>query len=269
MTFSFEERPESRSVSLLGDQPTAELVYKAVGNANELEVQAYALGATPRFVSTYSGTLYRQTIGLIPDGFAQYIVTVPYGRNKRDNGDFTFDFDTTGGTVNIKAGKEHIASYPEDMANPDPLGGCLNVKEDGEVEGAEIVIPALRFSVRFRHPAGVVTLDYVKLLSNATGRMNSATFLGFAPGELLFVGASGSDGSEADAEISYQFIASANATGITVGGVTGIDKLGHNYLSIESADAVADGGPGKEVKRVHIDRVYESMDFAAVLGWGG
>jgi hypothetical protein len=55
---------------------------------------------------------------------------------------------------------------------------------------------------------------------------------------VLFLGASGSQRGTEDWEITFSFAASPNATGLTVGDITGIEpKKGWEYLWVRYADA--------------------------------
>lgn len=262
--FYFDEMPSSRQQTM--EPPSYTLMYKAKGEQNDYLVAGYAQAATPATVFTPQGTLYRQDVRVDPDGFALYTVTVPYGPKQRNNGSYTWSFDTSGATVKIKCAKEHVESYP---TSGNPHKGSIGVKSDGDVEGADIVIPALKINVTFKHPMGIVTLDYAKSLAAATGTINQSAFLDskFAAGELLFLGASGSDGSEAEAEVGFQFAASQNATGLTIGDIASIAKKGHDLAWVEFKDNTDSGSAVVQPKAVHIERVYDEADWAAIFGW--
>lgn len=270
MIFQFNERPESRSYS--HKTPSYTLVYLATGETNDLTVQSYAIGATSAYVSTAAGTLYRQDVKLQPRGYAAFLVTVPYGKLQSETGQYTFDFDTGGATVNMKTGKEHISSWDEvgqigGGGIPNTFhNGAIGVTKDGDIEGVDIVIPALKLNVRFQHPQGVITMAQVKALAGITGTVNSRAFLTFDPGELLYVGSSGSDGSDTDASVSYGFVAIANAT-VDFGDIKSIIKKGHHYAWAEHQDGVEDGVPVVTTIRAHVERVYEEVDWVGVFGW--
>lgn len=262
--FQFEEVPQSRVWTT--DPPGVTYRFKSSGEHNDAIVLAYVQTATPAVVYTALGALFRGNLQLDPDGHKQYIVTVPYGPRKRDTGSVTFRFDTTGATINIKAAKEHIASYP--AGDPaDPHKGSIGVTKEGHVDGAEIVVPALKLTYSFKHPAGVIDESHARALAGVTGMVNANPFRGFEAGELLYIGSTGEDGSETEASVDYVFVASQNATGLTVGDITGIAKEGHHYLWIEFKNEVADGQPAVQPERVHIDRVYDPVDFASAFGW--
>lgn len=268
MSFRFFLPPNA--VDSTASPPSQTVKYRAIGSDNAGFVNSYALGATPAIVSTIYGTLYRQDIAVRKTGHKQFDITVPYGTRKNETGEWTWDFDTTGGTVHISHARSEVARYPSTTA-PDQKG-AIGVNGD-EVEGTDIIIPVLKVNVNFRHPLGVITIAQAKFLSNITGSVNSQPFLSFDPGEVLFLGARGSDGSTAESTVNYQFAMSSNATGLSIGDITGIAKKGHEYLWVryEDAEATADSvvQPVRLAKFVYIDQVYPTTDFATALGFGG
>jgi hypothetical protein len=264
MVFRFKERPTSRRST--AKPPTFELLYSAAGATDDAFVRAYALAGSPAIVNTADGTLYRQDIAVEWQGADIAYVTIPYAEKKRDAGSWTFDYDTTGGTVNIKLAKAHVASYPAAGA-PDHKG-AIGVNGDN-VDGADIVIPALKISVSFSHPAGVVTIAQVKALARNTGKTNSDTFLTFSPGEVLFLGATGSDGSDAPATQRLQFAMSENLTSHVIGGITVASKKGWEVAWIQFKDDEAAGKAIRPPAFIHVERVYEQVAMATLFGFGG
>lgn len=264
MSFHFDERPESRQQT--SESVTLEFV--AYGESDDQFVSSYALAATPAIYSTVYGTFYRQDIQIRPQSADLYYITVPYGPKKRENGSWTFSFDTTGGTVLVKTSKETVASYGA-AGNPFIPDHKQAIGVNGDnVEGCEIIIPALRIDVTFRHPYGVVTINHAKTLARLTGKTNSASFLGFDAGEVLFLGARGQDGSEAEAEVTYGFAMSENATGLNIGDISGIAKKGHQYLWTWYSDEEDSGNPVRRPKFAYVERVYAEANLAQVLGFG-
>ncbi|MEX0744876.1 MAG: hypothetical protein WD118_04675, partial [Phycisphaeraceae bacterium] len=137
---------------------------------------------------------------------------------------------------------------------------------DDAVEGVEITVPVYHFSETHYLPASEVTLGYRGDLFHLTGKVNNAGFRGLAAGECLFLGASGSrrgTDPEDDWEISFRFAGSPNRTNLTVGSITGIDKLGWDYLWVRYED-VEDETAHALTKRpvaVYVEQVYESGNF--------
>lgn len=269
MPFSFQETPESRAQeSGTSSSATHKLVYKAVGEQDDYTVHAYAIANTPLYVTRPTGILLRNSISITPDGFNQYTVEASYGRpdkNAIPANSYTFNFDTTGGTVNVKCAKQHINTYPSGGPNHN---GMIGVEKDGKVNGADIIIPKLRFTLTFKFASGIITIAYMKALADVTGTVNSVNFLGFAPGELLFMGATGSNGTQTEMEVSFSFEASPNVTGLSRGTVTGIAKKGHEYIWEQPDDDVdGDDNAVQTVTAVHVERVYDTADWNPTFKW--
>lgn len=261
--FRFTESRDSRRTTTV--PPTYTAAYTAAGTNDGAYVRAYALAATPSVVSLIDGTVYRQDVSVEPLGFELWKVTVPYAQKTRETGEYTLTFDTSGGTVHISASKATIGKYPSGTA-PD-FKQLIGVNAD-QVEGADIVIPALKITASFRHPAAFMTLAQIKYLATITGFVNSATFLTFAAGEVLFLGAAGSEGTTVETEVTYQFAMSANATGMTIGDVANVAKKGHEAIWIKYKDAVDSTLPVKQPEFVYVERVYDTVDLALGLGFG-
>jgi hypothetical protein len=265
--FRFTESRDSRKLTT--SPPTFTAIYTASGSTDESYVQAYAIAATPSIVATINGTLYRQDVSVDPVGYADWKITVPYATAQSTSGSYRITFDTTGGTIHISASKETVGKYPAGTA-PD-YKQLIAVNMD-DVAGTDIVIPALKMSVHFTHPAAIITVARIKYLASITGMVNSTPFFGFPAGEVLFLGASGSEGTDAETEVTYQFAMSSNATGLVIGAVTGIEKDGHELAWIKYKDAVdtpsSTALPVKQPEFVYIERVYETVDLALGLGFG-
>lgn len=267
--FRFTERPTSRRTT--ENPPTFEFIYRASGTSppnDNVFVHAFARGATPAVVALASGDiLYRQDIQIQAEGYDVWTVTVPYAEkgDKPPTGQWTFNFDTTGGSFHIKASKATVNSYGTSPPNYKQL---IGVNGD-DVEGADIVIPALKINVTYSHPLGVVTIALAKTLARLTSKVNSTTFLTFDAGEVLYLGSTGSDGTNSAAEVGYAFACSENLQNQIVGAITGIQKDGWDLAWIKWKDDVDADLPVKVPEFVYIERVYERVNLAAALGFGG
>lgn len=208
--------------------------------------------------------------------------------NHEENGVMTFDVqysnirptgmtwghDTTGGTLQV------YTSYQSAIFNRSGFTGInydslIGMTEDGP-EGCERVIPALRLNGRYLHLSGGALstesnyLAYTKQLASMTGTTNAYPIFGFAAGELLFYGSVGDFRPGVDNEFDYAFIASKNATGLTIAqSITGVAKEGHDYLWIEFRGGK--NGDDKWTRQkpvaVHVERIYQKTDFS-LLGIG-
>jgi hypothetical protein len=140
--------------------------------------------------------------------------------------------------------------------------GAIGVTPDG-VEGVDITVPVYQFSETHYLPDSLVTPTYKATLFALTGRVNDGTFKGFAAGECLFLGATGSKRGSGDWEITYRFAASPNATNLTLGDIAGINKKGFEYLWVRYED-VEDTAAKALVKRptaVYVEKVYLDGDL--------
>lgn len=252
MAIEVGEKLESRRIST--NPLRAELEYWIRGTDQEQD----AIDALKAAISTtYSIDLG----GFLPVALAIESVTLePLGSSELWTGIVTysqfasvlnesvFSFDTGGGTHHITQSQQTVVNLPA-TANHN---GAIGVTNDS-VEGVDIVVPAYRWSESYvLPPAQVSPLLYRAL----TGCVNSSTFKGFAAGEVLFLGASGTKRGDGDWEISFGFLGSPNATGIPVPGLGSVDKLGHDYLWFRYAEDVADNKLIKKPTEAHVERVY-------------
>jgi hypothetical protein len=102
--------------------------------------------------------------------------------------------------------------------------------------------------------------------------VNQAAFRGFAPGEVIFRGVSGSrrgTDAEADWEITFKFEASPNVDDVYIGSIGPIAKGGWEYLWVRYQ--AKEDGPNSDLPHAPIyacvERVYRSGDFSK-LGIG-
>lgn len=265
----YDEKIESRSGSLKALD--YEKSYTVWGDSDtdddDDQLIAGALGASPAYVDIDGSRIYRQDVRWDPTGHLMWDLVIPYGKNSEiETGSVSFNFDTTGGTTTLKCAKQHINSYPAPGQTATNHHGAIGVTKDG-AEGTEIVIPSLRITATYTQPQGVVTSLYMMNLARFTGTVNDMPFRGFNRGELLFIGASGGDGSDTPATVSYNFIASGDATGLSFGDIVNVAKKGHEIAWVEFMEKPEGGKPSMQPLAVHVERVYDYVDFEAVFGW--
>jgi len=216
----------------------------------------------------YDG-LVRQSLHIERTAEEVWEGSVRYGmKEPPETGDSTYQFDTGGGTQHITQGLETVGSYAPPGKVPPNFRGAIGVTHDN-VEGVDVTVPVYNFSETHYVATAQVTGAYKAALFLLTGRVNGAAFRGFAAGEVLFLGASGSKRGEDDWEISFRFAASPNVTGLTVGDIQNIDKKGWEYLWIRYADEEDDAAKVLVKKPIaaYVERVYEDGDFEG-LGIG-
>ena len=268
MAITVAEKYVSRPTTDSGLDDTAsdnllstELHYIVRGTDSErLAIQAVR-SATP---TAYNG-MDRGEIGLEPVSDSIWEAAVKYAAPSAtlQEGESSYNFDTSGGTQHITQALSHVASYaPAGKTAPD-FKGAIGVTA-GSVDGVDITVPVYTFSETHILAADDVDNTYKGKLFALTGKTNNAGFKGFATGECLFLGASGSKRGSGDWEITFHFAASPNKTGLSVGDITGIAKKGWEYLWVRYEDDV-DTTAGAMVKKpvaVYIEKVYDEGNFA-------
>lgn len=263
MSFRFGESPDSRT----GGNGSETRKYFAYGTTDAAFVRTYAKAAIPPVIVVDEGILYRQDVTIDSWDGPYCQITATFGKQQSEEqvGSLKWGFDGTGGTVNIKASRS-TTSYP---AGAPDHGGSIGVGKDGDVEGCEIIIPSMKFNVSYTHPKGFITLSRAFQLGDAIGKSNSNTFFTKPAGSFLFIGVRGSDGTDSDAEVSYEFAYSENLQSDVIGGITVAEKDGWDYAWIQFKDDIdANSKPIRKPVAVHVERVYERINYSSVVGFG-
>lgn len=244
-----------------GSSSTDELRYTVTGTNDETAVLALVKTTAP--VVLYG--LKRINVDVTPLGGGVWECTVSYEGLPNDS---EYTFETGGGTVHITQSLQNVARYAATGQTAPDFGGAIGVNGDS-IDGTDITVPVYNFTERHRISANLVTAGYKLALFSATGKVNDATFKGFAAGEVLFLGASGAKTGLEQWEITFRFAASPNVTNLNVGGITVAAKKGWEYLWVRFRDA-EDGTAKALVKRpvaAYVERVYETASFST-LGIG-
>jgi len=264
--------PKYKGLTITKDQ-SAEQQYVIRGTADYDEALAILDATAPMFV----GTMVRQSIDADEDHVDEihpdtciWVGTARYGNPSASSsgsppatGDSFFSFDTSGGTQHITVSRQTVGAFGTG-ANVNDYGKAVGWENDS-IQGTDITVPVYTWAETHYLPDSIVTLGYRGSLFALTGRTNNASFKGMAAGECLFLGAAGSQrGSGEDWEINFRFAGSPNATGLSIGSITGIAKKGWEYLWV-AYDKQENGTLKKIVpvpKQVYVERVYEEGDFS-------
>jgi len=254
-----------RSEVLSTENPRLEIHYIVTGAIDESDVKAAVIAS----VALVIGGLTKRTVTIderVNEDSWKVIVTWEFQSFELEEGESSFSFDTGGGSQHISQSISTVSSYGPKASTL--LGGAIGF--DGEnIQGVDITVPVYNFSETHVFPSTTVTNAYKQALFSATGKVNIAAFKGFAAGEVLFLGASGSKRGDDDWEISFRFAASPNKTGLTIGTITGISKKGWEYLWVQYAKDVDNTKKVilKKPVAVYIEQVYDEVSFAS-LGIG-
>jgi hypothetical protein len=252
-----------------------DLIYYVYGTSDDATARADLDTASP---ATHDG-LFKDDISVRPlmveegnDAGCLWEGTVHYVAAQSANfeiGDNVYSFETGGESEHITvATRVGAYGYRSDGSTPAALGdfgGGIGVTEDGAVEGVSVPSRIYRWSERVYMDPDDIDAAYRQAVSDVTWCVNAATFRGYAAGEVLFEGASGSVRGEEDWEIAFKFSRRPNASGLQVGSITGIAKRGWEYLWVRYLRQ-ADGYELPPVPvAVYVEEVFPEGDFS-VLG---
>jgi hypothetical protein len=208
----------------------------------------------------------------------QYLGTAVYGNpdfTQRDPGNFTISFDISGQTQRITQSLATVNAYTRPGSWRRDFKGAINVSSDGSVEGCDIVVPVVNYTVNYSFPQ--TQFDdgtYIRKLIAAVGSVNSDAFQGLAPGEGLLARVSGQRRADRAWDLSFGFGVSLNASAangntLTVGEISGIEKDGWDYLWVYYAEEQQSAAGGSGVKYItkvpahaFVERVYRRTAFA-------
>ena len=223
--------------------------------------------AYPTFDTPY-GTLYFNAMQMSENSYGQlYGVTATYTLNDKQVGAYQVTVDTTGGTVNVKEGTVQ-AVYGANAPALADAPETINVLGD-DIRGVDIPVPQTKITVSFRHAQGILDQDYIYETGKLVGHPNDAEFLGYQPGEVLYLGGNFTQ-TEAEATATYYFaisyfIATFDVAGITVTNKEGWDLLDAVYINQEAGD--------RSVWKLDYFKTIRPAgrdwkDYGATFGWG-
>ena len=260
MTITFAELQADRSL-ISAARPTARVSYLATSDADATDVE-FVLQAEAQLPSIYAG-LPRLTTELVERLTPRRaVVTLTYGLDLAGLSSYAFEIGTA--SEHITRSLATVASYGPQASDAE----SGNINWDGEsVNGLDIDVPIYEFSETHQLTDTQVTPAYKAAIYTVTARVNLYTYKGFAPGELLFKGCSGSKSGNELWSLTFRFAASPNMSGIYVGDIGPITKAGWDYLWVSYARGVDDTAH-RMVPRpvaVYVERVYPRADFS-VLG---
>ena len=290
MTATWIETKSSRSATIhrkgLRADSTFTRTYKVLGASDDIQVHneansrfsegsIYQIGDYSLMVEKYEISQVENSVWEVT---AQFVKTgadadtpSPLGRTR--------SFDTTGATTKVTQSVDNDeVRYSAFSPSPAPdMKGAINADGDN-VQGVDIIIPSLQWSEKYDIPSTYVTANYIKTVAQLTGCVNEIAFRTFAPGEVLFMGASGSQ--EWDTEkgngpwsLTFKFAASPNAGNgqtyppLNIGDIEGIAKDGHDFLWVRYKKAKKEKVIINEPEHVYVNKVYRRASFA-YLGIG-
>lgn len=248
------------------------------GTNLETEALAALYGAAPQILTwvvtgwaTFKG--YAIDFAVEQTSDIKWKGTVSYGDATSNTaaqpvGFSVLDFDLSGGTTKIDRGFDQTGYVPSGGTTTDYKHN-INC-QDGNVNGVEVQTPKAKFSVVWIFDPTKITATFKKnILSVLNKPVNDASFYGYDAGEVLLTGAQGRRRSESKYEMKFSFEYSPNQTSMTVGTITGISKLGWQYLWVAYSST-----PDPTTKipimvpiQANVATIYQTSDFS-LLGIG-
>lgn len=258
----------NQAIDSNGDTISVEIPYIVFGVTTEDEALELAKTAAP---ATYDNVAL-ETLE-IEERLAENIYKVrAYYPEKNSSGggsnsetqEPAFSFDTGGGTKHITQSLSTVGKYPDSA--PD-YGGAIGVDDDNNVTGCEIVMPVMTFTETHWYSNSKVSTSFKKQLAELTGCVNASSFKGYAAGEVLFQGASGTRRGKKSSdkwEITYKFAVSPNVNRVQVGDISVGKKDGWDYLWVKYHPEVDSNAKTliKTPKYAYVEKVYERKDFS-------
>lgn len=278
------EHVESTELTVTNKDGSASSKWVVRGAGDEYAAQTHLILVTPIALAVGLDFLIRQEINVKHQGAGLYLATVKYGPEEDPKSEkapqhleHKFSFDTSGGKHKISLAESERSrqwAYSAGLVPPD-LKGAINF--DGKkVQGVDITVPNLEFSVTVYYNPAALNITFVQNIARKTGRMNSDVWLGFQPGEALFLGGSGDipiptlRGQKIKpVPITYKFAGSENRNDIIVGSnPQPITKRGWDYLWVRYERMENSGLDYPVPVHAYVDQVYPELAFRPFFMFG-
>lgn len=270
MAAEIYELPDSRSFR--GNSEAARerrIRYLIEGTDDETEVETLLRATAP---AAYDG-LPVQDFSAGPD-ITEYrwICEVVYA--VRD--EWSFSIDNIAGTEHVAVSLETTQKKYRAGVGAFDFNGAIGVSGDS-VAGVDAYSAKQQFTVnRYVEKSEIDTayLDGLDALCKPRPHFNDDTVTiviegitrTYAAGELLFLGYSlATSNTKTHWEIRYEFLASMNLAGVSLGGIGPFDKKGFEYLWACFDDDVDNNSPVRVPKALFVERLYDEGDFSAIL----
>lgn len=284
--YEASESPDVDSASS-GQGGRARLTYHVLETATEGQARGLAAGFAPVAYLAGAELLVRQTINVKPTGPDCWRAEVEYGpesesqsQEQPEPGTWKFSFDTTGGRHKVNKSKQTKSRHWKSSDEAPDLEGAINY--DGErVNGVEIYVPNLSFTITAYYDALLITPAFMRTIGRASARMNTDTWLGFAPGEVLFLGGQ-ADGDiptvagqrVAPIGVKLSFEMSENVEDLDPEFEFGvpaapINARGWDYVWYRFKKDPTSDQPLLKPAHAYVEEMYSPLAFVPFFGFGG
>lgn len=280
------EKPESRAAEKTATTEKFTRLWAVQDAGNDLtDVYESALYYNP---ATMYG-LIRQRVSPTPSGGGFWFVEVEYGLPNAANGAGAaagepsvtpppepseteplgpgYSFDTTGQTAHITQSILTRSKTKRGGGTARDFKQAIGVTRD-KVEGVDVFAPKLEFTISMQ--VQTLSLADVKRFRSATGKVNSASWLGFNTEEVLYLGGSGSYAVGQKWQLSHKFAFAETQTDIAIcTGLTIPLKRGWDYIWFTYAEEANAGGIVSLPLEGYVEQVYPTVNFDSLQLNGG
>lgn len=263
---------------------SGERTYRIAGTTDEATARTALLAEAPETLDDIPRKTASVEVTEAEHDGQVWIGSVPYGYSSGSGGggggaasggelvepgDSTFAFDTTGETVHISSSLGTRSEAKVGGGTARDFKSTISVTEDG-AEGCDIVAPGLSITITKLFAGASITSGFIDTLYMLTGHVNSAnaTIKGktFPAGTVLFLGAQGTERSNGEAEVTFQFTCSPNDATYDAGNSMTLNKAGWDYVwwfHEEEEDAATHTTVLRPVS-AYSEQVYPYADLTAL-----
>jgi len=181
-----------------------------------------------------------------------------------DEDDPTVSFDCGGGTKHLLYGLAQKKVFGDKDAGG-AIGWNGKSGDDSEIAGVDIPTAQLRETYTKSMRLSRLTTGYKRSVAALVGKVNSGSFKGWSPGEVMFLGMSYSSPAKNSKKVTvtFNFAIQPNESGAKIGGKS-VSKKGFEYVWAISKTSAENGSPKVEVEGIYVDQVCEYAGFKAL-----
>jgi len=256
------EQFESRLETIEEENPRAERVYLVDEASDESEVKAIIQAQVPAWHGLLEIKSVELEERLTPTAWR---VRVRYEKPAVSvaEPDITTLKETS---FDVTTSPKHITRSIKTLAFAGPgatsnTGGVIGY--DGQtVHGVDVLEAAVTLSVVKRVPKANIGVSFRNLIASFVGTTNQYAWAGFAAGEVLMTGLSGSTKTEHDYwELTFTFAVRFNVPATSIGGYTVQARPGWSYLWIRYASRVVDDQIVKTPVAFYTEQIYPESNW--------
>jgi hypothetical protein len=180
-------------------------------------------------------------------------------------GETARSFDITSKNEKLRYDLESTV-YQSSAPKTPPIPTPSAINWDGKkVNGIDVPVPFGTYSIRKKFRKTQITQAYLIAAFTMIGKINSAKFEGFKPGELLFKGVSGNQPTDAsDWDLTFHWDVEMSRAAFTIESIAIPEKRGWDYMEFIPGKKLEDSQIKPKLKSVAIRKIFKEVDFAGL-----